>query len=103
MSTETKTTHTPGPWAHSIQGKNHWIIAPHGRSVAFIGGKDMLFSTHPDTPHKANARLIAAAPELLTALEDVLRKMPFGANWDSEDNNPQWLKNARAAIAKATE
>jgi hypothetical protein len=39
--------------------------------------------------------------ELLAALQTVLAKMPFGANWDSQGNNPQWLKDARAVVAKA--
>ena len=47
---------------------------------------------------KANARLIASAPELLEALEDLI---------DGRDNNLSWaaiesrVKKARSAIAKA--
>ncbi len=39
--------------------------------------------------------------DLLEALEDVLKGMPFGANWDSQGNNPDWLKAARTTIANA--
>lgn len=60
--------HTPGPWKHEIAGSNHWVYAGE-RVVAFIGGKDTLFTFAPHTPHTDNARLIAAAPELLGALK----------------------------------
>ena len=63
-------------------------------------------STLPDSikkfgPHKqdliANARLIAAAPELLEALRAAV------ADWDEEVSRGRWLDAARAAIAKAEE
>ena len=53
---------------------------------------------------KANAHLIAAAPELLEALSDAV--IDFD-NWAAhEDNHPHehlvaWAEKARAAIAKA--
>ena len=50
----------------------------------------------------ANARLIAAAPELLEALQSVV------THWTSQFERsghkaPSWCIQARAAIAKATE
>ena len=45
--------------------------------------------------HKANARLIAAAPDLLAALE-TLTKMVEDGDWTTVE-----LNDARAAIAKA--
>lgn len=63
--------HTPGPWTHKIAGKNNWIYADK-RVVAFIGGDDTLFTQYPGTAHPANARLIAAAPEMLEALQKLL-------------------------------
>jgi len=47
--------------------------------------------THPD------ARLIAAAPDLLEALEDCLRVVEFLAS----DSCPTTIQNAKAALAKA--
>lgn len=32
--------------------------------MAFIGGKDTIFTQHPNTPHAANAALIALSPEM---------------------------------------
>ena len=63
-------------------------------------------STLPDSikkfgPHKqsliANARLIAAAPDLLEALRAAV------ADWDEEVSRGRWLDAARAAIKKAEE
>lgn len=61
--------HTPGPWFHALQAgaeTQHFIYGPHGKPrIAEVLGN----STEQIT---ANARLIAAAPELLAALQAVL-------------------------------
>ena len=83
-----KTKHTPGPWKEDgfkitdSKGKLICRVDSEGGSDAF----DM-----------ANARLIAAAPELLEglkALADIA---------EDEDNYPTFTERARKAIAKATE
>lgn len=92
--------HTPGPWrlskitAFSIEGAN-------GRHVASSGG----YSTNvnpeqADMESMANARLIAAAPELLETLEKLMemREQCFIPN--EED---WWDNMARSAIRKAKE
>jgi hypothetical protein len=84
----TNATHTPGPWAVSKPSGNY-IDAPAVRgSIAAL-----TFSATP-----ADARLIAAAPDLLTALEDLV-KSNFG---QPRSVTVPALDNARAAIAKAT-
>lgn len=84
----TNATHTPGPWAVSKPSGNY-IDAPAVRgSIAAL-----TFSATP-----ADARLIAAAPDLLTALEDLV-KSNFG---EPRSVTVPALDNARAAIAKAT-
>jgi hypothetical protein len=50
------------------------------------------------TYREANARLIAAAPELLAALEYALE---FLQDWEDVSGAP-YARKARAAIAKAT-
>jgi hypothetical protein len=81
--------HTTGPWTvydDSNDGKTNRIeIAARGKTVAHI------YQSVPeeDLP---NARLIAAAPDLLEALHGLLL-FP---------NNPRENIKARAAIAKAT-
>jgi hypothetical protein len=87
---------TPGPW--------------HVRSSGSVGTDDKLVSIaygddeecHPDDRMIANARLIAAAPDLLEALiglhNDVMDYINLN-NLGGENNT--WLVIARAAIARA--
>lgn len=52
---------------------------------------------------KANARLIAAAPELLAELQNIANANPRTWPEDVRDQFQQWAQSrARAAIAKAT-
>ena len=84
--------HTPGPWEY---------VAGDGNACGGISSKTGWICDFVDDPTPANARLIAAAPELLTALE------PFVLANSSEEFvtlvvRSNDIKNARAAIAKAT-
>ena len=49
----------------------------------------------------ANARLIAAAPELLAALEALVEALPEMLDVEEQDIESNALDDARAAIAKA--
>ena len=88
--------HTPGPWVvydDSNDGKtNRMEIAARGKTVARI------YHSVPeeDLP---NARLIAAAPDLLELLEDVIS---IGGGMVEEIYGYCFVEQARAAIAKAT-
>ncbi len=90
------TKHTPGPWQSDAAGESHeWVVlSSENQSICAcmngVGGKDRV---------QANARLIAAAPELLEALEDVLKITMFHSNPESELERRK--SKARAAIAKA--
>lgn len=93
---EERGTHTRGPWtvANAVDIRN-------GRTFPFAVDAERtrianIFATHPDMEHesKANAYLIAAAPELLEACQSILKD---GEDWLSEDA----AKMLRAAIAKA--
>ena len=84
--------HTPGPWG--LDG--NLIEGPDGERVACITA----YSRR--TPkQKANARLIAAAPELLEALRGLLNAPDPD---EVEDATPRFraVMKAHAAIAKAT-
>jgi len=60
--------HTPGPW--SIDKEERWVIhEPEGKSGTLVVPEIYL----DDDEAIANARLIAAAPELLEALECLLK------------------------------
>lgn len=82
--------HTPGPWEIAEFGRNHTILiyGPDEILVADCGG--ILRRSHEEM--ESNARLIAAAPDLLAALEDVVRVA---------DRDTVIFDVARAAIAKA--
>ncbi len=87
--------HTPGPWrvgSSSVGGPT--ITTTDKRStiadIRTFGGVHCGGPQHPETD--ANARLIAAAPELLEALQDLVAE--FGVCGLTE--------KARAAIARAT-
>lgn len=78
-----ETKHTPGPWRYDYApGYCGELLAANGTTLAE-------FVTEPS---EANARLIAAAPDLLEALIDIAEK--------STDAGA--IECARAAIAKAT-
>lgn len=91
--------HTPGPW-HVGDYDNHTPIkTERGLTVAFTSGV-----TAVGKHDFANARLIAAAPELLATLKDViahLRSITLDPG-DDEDDAPA-LTAAEALIAKAEE
>lgn len=74
------TKHTPGPWDLQETLISHGSKRPLAR----------IWNEHENW--EANARLIAAAPELLAALEDGIN-----GGWKKEEH---W-ENAKAAIAKA--
>lgn len=95
--------HTPGPWT-KVNGE---LFGPHGRRVLVSdSGIGVVCGSNPDPEHEANARLIAAAPELLEALRDLLRAVGR-AGYDDADSGELFeldsaAEEARAVIAKAT-
>lgn len=81
----TGTKHTPGPW-HVSQPDGNYIRSEIG------GIAGLTFSAT-----KADAHLIAAAPDLLEALELAVTLDRSAADGDESI----WVTDARAAIAKA--
>lgn len=82
-------SHTPGPWKLKRSGA---ISDADGELVATTGYRVRVGSDEDD----ANARLIAAAPELLALLTELI---------DIEGPQPghiEWANKVKAAIAKAT-
>ncbi len=97
--------HTPGPWEEDITEDGLLrIIAPnagdrHHETVCIID--DMETSTGQD---HWNARLIAAAPELLAALESLLTYVENdnpGAAFGGDAEVSRLHEEACAALAKA--
>ena len=67
--------HTPGPWTvqeRITEPDNHGKYSIYDAEYEYIGTCDAYLNGHHDTDKNlANARLIAAAPELLEALESI--------------------------------
>ena len=84
--------HTPGPWAIR-QEKEGWcrIYAPKDY---YVGGEIAHYVSN------ANANLIAAAPDMLEALQSLIA-CDFGANGWTETAEQAAIK-ARTAVLKAT-
>lgn len=94
------TKHTPGPWICS-----HFMVCSVDDSIhhAVVSAEDgtlLHFSAVMNDQNKANVRLIAAAPELLTELRRLIRYVE--ASCIASDDRNTTLDLARAAIAKAT-
>ena len=95
------TPHTKAPWSVSFNGPDDTLI---------FGGGDLVRSekcvAKVKTYHRsvleaeANARLIAAAPELLAMLERLVPAMPDLGDIDLGEDDNALLDEARALIAK---
>jgi hypothetical protein len=93
---EATSAHTPGPWSNeriwdTPASRIHARV--HGVPVALAEA----FTMRGAGEKEANARLIAAAPELLEACELVIGSMAVGA----DDFSQEVLRRVRAAVAKA--
>lgn len=88
-------SHTPGPWeVGPMNGKPSVIYADDYDAPVIAQMAEWI----PDAAkqQEANARLIAAAPELLQALQNLVSDIDDGTVYG------QRLAQAHAAIAKAT-
>jgi hypothetical protein len=96
--------HTPGPWfvdkAPSTLGGNGFSVHGHGGAAmictAFPGGS----TDRIESVAEANARLIAAAPDLLDALQGLVALLP-DPELDADEVQREYVLVAKAAIAKA--
>lgn len=93
---QTHRKHTPGPWrvtGDNIRSDYH----PNGPgALLFVVGPHFHEYVPSTNTQAANLALVAAAPELLAALEAAVK-------WRDSPKleNENWSKQARAAIAKA--
>ncbi len=107
------TQHTPGPW--TVETWNYAMATPPRKELTITAEKDAVAKVNglwrsertvseidERQEEKANARLIAAAPELLAALKSIteayqkmFETMPVA--WQTYDDI------AQSAIAKATQ
>lgn len=103
-----KMAHTPGPWEASFIDSlggpaSYCRIRPVSGEMfgQFTSLEIATMYLMDEDEQQANARLIAAAPELLDALQGLVKELS-----DSDDEglieNAEPMIAARAAIAKAT-
>lgn len=96
-----QTKHTPGPWAWRRFGDTYTLHADHGRRETIIGAiphgemkypvvamsiAGRLADIDPDHP---NAKLLKAAPDLLKALQDIIRLAEHGIEPCVNNSRPE--------------
>jgi len=84
------TSNTPGPWTSTKDSPHQIMQSGTYARIAKVCGYA------PPTEDRANARLIAAAPDLLAALENLVE-----THDDGEAMHVEFWNIARAALAKA--
>ncbi len=84
---------TPGPW--KVVGTEIW-----GAKVRIASGRGA-YDEKDREIKKGNARLIAAAPELLEGYKELVKLLAIQYAWSEEATMPAWYKKARVIIAKA--
>jgi hypothetical protein len=92
---EVMSTHTPGPW-HVAPGDDRYVFSPHNAAPV------------ASCSSKANAALIAEAPNMLAVLKelpDIIKDFDGGnpeteTGWASEEMLDLWMR-VNAVIAKA--
>lgn len=92
---------TPGPWVRELAGRGIGPVSKDDdQSYGMVIPVAYVDFGESDEVQNANARLIAAAPELLTALQLAEKAMAEGRNV----TYPEWygvMNKARVAISKA--
>ena len=118
-------THTPGPWevGDEVDSQGSLVYVPIRRGKLHISTTGVYgrkpdgttagakytdrFGTERHKPIisaeecRANARLIAASPDLLVSLEEMVAALISAAKFGLNDSEVAMLKRAEAAVAKA--
>jgi hypothetical protein len=99
----TTTEHTKGPWNICLESAHRpeLVTAHPNKNICSVWSGGSVSQIKPEE-WRANARLIAAASELLDALEDLVgRERAEAAESGFTDDEMSWLEDARRIIAKA--
>lgn len=92
MAGSERAKHTPGPWKLDCYGQ---VTLENGHTLLVSGIASPMV---PTAESIANARLIAAAPELLAALREI---MEYNGGATTALHDAYVMERAHAAIAKA--
>jgi hypothetical protein len=98
MSTESKVDaqHTPGPWKFDPVGETIYGYSEEG---------EVLVVVYEMNTNEADARLIAAAPGLLEALQNMVGQFDnpiYRRKYQGDETYTEAIACARAAITSAT-
>lgn len=97
------TQHTPGPWFAEFNG-TYWEVWSNG-DFGRIGDACASSASRPEHGSlelgEANARLMAAAPDLLAACKGLLDAIHDSMTHAAQAAHAEQIDAARAAIAKA--
>lgn len=97
-----KTKHTKGEWIVAPNG-THIIVINEVFKSLIIAETDFNIQTIGRSKCEANAKLIAAAPEMLKALMDVESNLGYYDLELLDESALQAIENAKKAIKKAIE
>jgi hypothetical protein len=86
--------HTPGPWIWAERNQGLYGAGPDNAVLQFYSYEGMHLSGRTEDVQEANARLIAAAPDLLQMLKVAQMWLELDGRFDMQVIN--------AAIAKAS-
>jgi len=93
--------HTPGPWLVILTSTGEWQVFADKYNVIICDNVWDHTANKTGNSIEANAHIIAAAPELLEALIDMVAIAQLD-KWDQAVSGRQsFLWNAKVAIAKA--
>ena len=95
--TQTKATHTPGPWKLILHGNE---VYPFPLSINTADDKRWI-TRDGTVAYLEDARLIAAAPEMIADLIEIARCAEW-THGDCQDRLLRIRQRARFRIAKAT-
>ena len=93
------TEHTPGPWSvEPLKRTTGWLIhGPQGESIT----DGPIWTEHFAAESKANAHLVAAAPDLLAFVKNILADATPGPHARIYETAEQIRSAAEVLIAKA--
>lgn len=98
---ETKATHSPGRWTIMQMPHGPWLV--HNAEGSIAGTAHKGFGPNDLAIEAANARLIAAAPELLEACKVLVHYSEVSCKIGRGNGGMMYgIEKTRAAIAKAT-
>ena len=104
MSESVMSKHTPGPW-FATRNIAYWEVVPNNPGMGVPWTVADICPSDPGNPdgglQEANARLIAAAPEMLEAIEETLQSVVMNRLHDTIEISRDAIELLRAALAKA--